>query len=97
MEKIEIMTPESDFCWGMKITGYIYAVKLCFSVEKMGIAENAVPVFYLLLAVRAYPSPSPSPSLKVHAWIPFSLHMLKQKYKGKTNGKRKKKNPVRHF
>lgn len=95
MEKIEIMTPESDFCWGMKITGYIYAVKLCFSVEKMGIAENAVPVFYLLLAVRAYPSPSPS--LKVHAWIPFSLHMLKQKYKGKTNGKRKKKNPVRHF
>ena len=95
MEKIEIMTPESDFCWGMKITGYIYAVKLCFSVEKMGIAENAVPVFYLLLAVRAYPAPSPS--LKVHAWIPFSLHMLKQKYKGKTNGKRKKKNPVRHF
>lgn len=36
-------------------------------------------------------------SLKVHAWIPFSLHMLKQKNKGKTYGKRKKKNPVRHF
>ena len=24
MENIEIMTPESDFCWGIKITGYIY-------------------------------------------------------------------------
>lgn len=39
----------------------------------------------------------PTAFLKVHAWIPFSLHMLKQKYKGKTDGKRKKKNPVRHF
>lgn len=88
MENIEIMTPESDFCWGIKITGYIYAVKLCFNVENGHCKKIAVPVLV---------DNEQTPKSKSSCMYTFFHTYVKTKNKGMTYGNGKKKNTFRHF
>ena len=52
----------------------------------MGIAEKCSACFLFNVGCADIP-----PSLKVHAWIPFSLHMLKQKIKARHMEKEKRR------
>ena len=52
----------------------------------MGIAEKCSACFLFNVGCAGIPPPH-----KVHAWIPFSLHMLKQKIKARHMEKEKRR------
>ena len=53
----------------------------------MGIAEKCSACFLFDVGCAGIPTALP----KVHAWIPFSLHMLKQKIKARQMEKEKRR------